>query len=265
MSDERRIGDLTTATTLTAGALFYAQEPMEADPEVADKKIPKSDLIVDLGITANADAIADLAGASRTTETVYQNAQDITDLAGAGRTTETVKDNADDILNLAGAGRTTETVKANADALAAIAAYAGTYCRVSQDTAQTIANETDTTINFETIESNVGGHYNAATDVYTVPSTGLYLFTGGNVTASVAWAAAKFLSISLWDASAKIATLKIDDSEASITRGMGGQYCSFMYLPAATALRIRVFHNRGSNTDTSGNIANNYFSIIRIA
>lgn len=39
MSDERRIADLTTATTLTNDALLYAQEPMEVDPEIADKKI----------------------------------------------------------------------------------------------------------------------------------------------------------------------------------------------------------------------------------
>jgi hypothetical protein len=60
MSDERRIADLTTATTLTDNALFYAQEPFEADPELADKKISKTALIDTLARTSFAEKISTL-------------------------------------------------------------------------------------------------------------------------------------------------------------------------------------------------------------
>ena len=65
--------------------------------QVSAIDMPIADAGSRITATETENAIQELAGAGRSSETIKQNQDDIDDLAGAGRTTETVKDNADDL------------------------------------------------------------------------------------------------------------------------------------------------------------------------
>jgi len=209
MSDERRIGELTATDTLTSNAVFYAQEPMEANPEIADKYITKPKLIEQLGgvtflpITVNTT----LTAVTGKNYLVYNSAVTTKTVTFGGTTVNLFPGKSLNVYysgtewtlisnesELAGSGRTTETVKGNADT---ILAQNQTYVRAVQSSPTTITDSTQTKIIFNSEQSDVYGLYNSATGVYTALVSKNHTISATLETESVAWTIGNLLSLYL--------------------------------------------------------------------
>lgn len=251
----RKLPDFDLRTTIPAGTYHYFHDPAPTDLKTRDCRIAHTNFLAALGVTALEGGVDALT-------------IELEELKGYGWAGETVKELADlivsEIADLAGAGRTVETVKGNADALAAIAAYANTYAEASRDSKQAIATETETVIIFDDEVSDPGGNYNAATGIYTVPSTGLYFIAGLVSSDDAAWTNNQTWRLSLNIGGVQNLVIGYGVAMGSVTVGLRANGSIVKQLTAGDLVGLSIYHPRAS-TNTRGFANATWFIIRRIA
>ena len=108
------------------------------------------------------------------------------------------------------------------------------------------------------------GSFNAATGVFTCPITGWYEVGASLAWATVAWGVTKTTYIAAYRNDAVKVVLDHHVTEGGVTKRLMIGGSTTMYLEKDDTLDIRIFHDRGSDTDMYNSAPFNNLSIHRV-
>lgn len=133
-------------------------------------------------------------------------------------------------------------------------------------TDQTISDQTETAINFDTENYDNLGEFDTSTNRFKAKLAGYYLIHAKVRTASVAWAAGDraYLQLRVSATSANLANA-YDEVDAAVTKYIELQLTDIVYLDVDDTVAVRLWHDRGSDTDVINNGQRTFIVIHRLS
>ncbi len=134
--------------------------------------------------------------------------------------------------------------------------------RARRTTAQAIATNTWTVIVFADEDYDYGSAYSTATGKFTAPSSGVYHFDAGILSANVNWNDDEIMEICLYKNGSQYVWGDRWTSDYDNTRYVSVHVSGDIYLTATDYVEVRVYHNQGGNINT--HTSYNYFNGHRV-
>lgn len=137
-------------------------------------------------------------------------------------------------------------------------------CRVTQDTAQTIANTTWTKVQYETEDWDNQNEYDNVTNFrFTALKDGKYTIKAALLSASVSWTAGEYWLLECHENGAA-AISGWEQVDGSVTKNAFVDVIDDINLVIGDYIEIYVKHNQGGNVDTIGSAVYSYFSVMKL-
>jgi len=134
---------------------------------------------------------------------------------------------------------------------------------VSQGSAQTIPDGAITILEFETEDYDNLGEWNGT--AFNAKESGYYFITGFISTENVDWTNSHTIRLWIYKNGVQNSLIGFNRFFTLTTKTSIGGGSRTIYLDTGDYVDLRVSHNRGANTDTSGSVVENYLDIHRLS